>query len=326
MIIKKSIKRAFKFIPSPLQSVIRFLLITPLRIYIRFAPWSTGKLFLYNSIAEHLWWLETNVSSLTVFGSTLQVDASDIVGKHIYYFGIWEPKLTYWIQHRLCPGDIFIDIGANIGYYSLLASRLVGNSGKVISIEALPQIFDLLESNLKKNGVCNVRTINTAAWDKQEKVKIFTRQEGATGVTTLMAEWANQWHLQQQLEVDAKPLSVILTTEEIRNARLMKIDVEGAEWHVISEMKSWLSQTREDFEITIEISRRMMQTQGVSLNDILHLFAEFGFQAYQIQNNYLASTYIQNDILCQPHRLYQWPDESMDQIDLVFSRVYANFL
>jgi hypothetical protein len=51
---------------------------------------------------------------------------------YIYYFGVWEPNITRWIVRRLASGDMFIDVGANVGYYSLLASKLVGESGSVV--------------------------------------------------------------------------------------------------------------------------------------------------------------------------------------------------
>jgi len=285
-----------------------------------------GKIFLYNWFADHLWWLEGKVTGTTVFGSKLEIDASDIIGKHIYYLGIWEPILTRWIERRLRPGDLFIDVGANIGYFSLLASKLVGVSGKVVAIEALPQIYRKLAYNLKQNGVNNVRTINVAAWNKSEKVKIFSRQDRPSGTTTLMFEWANQWQLREQLEIEARPLAVILTPEEIKTARLIKIDVEGAESHIISEMKSWLAQTDEKLEIIIEISRSMMASQGKAFEDILGDFAVFGFQAYRIRNDYLASTCILQHIQSPPQRIIQWPDEAVDQIDLILSRVNADSL
>lgn len=326
MISKIGIQNSLKSLPAPLKKIMRFLIIIPLRIYIRFGPFSVGKLMLYNSFADHLWWLETNVNCLTFFGSTLQVDASDIVGKHIYYFGIWEPDLTHWIQRRLIPGDLFIDVGANIGYYSLLASKLVGNSGKVVSVEALPQTFYRLEDNLRRNNSNNARAVNFAAWDKIEKVNIFTRQEGPSGSTTLISDWAYKWHLQQQIQIDAKPLSLILTPEEIKTARLIKIDVEGAEWHVITEMKSWLAQTRKELEIAIEISLSMMQNQGKNFQDILNVFSDFGFQCYRIQNDYLASTCLQENRYNPPKRIKKWPNEPVDQIDLIFSRIDAESL
>jgi FkbM family methyltransferase len=326
MISKDSIKAILKSTPSPLLATLRVLTIGPARTYIRFAPWSMGRLLLYDSVASHLWWLETNVSAPTVFGCTLEVDASDIVGKHIYYFGIWEPNLTRWIQHRLRPGDLFVDVGANIGYYSLLASKLVGEAGRVVSIEALPQTFGRLERNLRRNGARNVRTVNLAAWDKPEKLRIFTRREGPSGSTTVMPEWADQWHLQQQVEIEARPLAAILTPEEIRTARLIKIDVEGAEWHVISEMASWLAETGPTLEIVVEVSRSMMQAQGKSLEDILRLFADHGFRSYHIRNDYLASTCIRGNGHHAPQRITDWPNGQVDQFDLVFSHVDAEFL
>lgn len=326
MLSKNSLKTTLKSSPPFMQEAMRFLVIRPLRGYIRFSPWSLGKLLLYDSVAAHLWWLETSVDASTVFGSTLRVDASDIVGKHIYYFGIWEPDLTQWIRSRLRPGDLFVDVGANIGYHSLLASRLVGDTGKVVAVEALPQTFGRLLCNLEQNAAHNVRTVNAAAWDKPERVKIFTRQEGPSGSTTLMAEWADQWHLERQLEIDAQPLSAILSPEEIQTARLIKIDVEGAEWHVISEMRSWLPKTADNLEIALEISRGMMRAQGKSFLDILRLFADFGFRGYRIQNDYLASACIRGNGYTPPRRIEHWPDEGVDQVDLIFSRIDAEFL
>lgn len=306
--------------PSGIQALMRVILIYPLRLYIRFAPWAFGRLFLFNALAEHLWWLETSVTAKTVYGDVLTVDASDIVGKHIFYFGVWEPHLTRWIRKRLAPGQVFIDVGANIGYYTLLASRLVGRSGHVVSIEALPQTFIRLQDNLQQNDATNVRAINSAAWDKSEQLKLFVRQEGPSGASTLMSAWASQWQLRRQVDVDAAPLGSILTAWEIQTARLIKIDVEGAEWRVISEMTQWLGRTAPALEIAIEISRSMMTAHGKSFEDVLVIFAEFGFIAYRIENDYLAASCIAWNTVSAPHQITSWPSEAIDQIDVIFSR------
>lgn len=199
-------------------------------------------------------------------------------------------------------------------------------SGIVVAIEALPQTYRNLERNLKRNGAYNVCTVNVAAWDKSEKLKIFSRQGRPSGATTLMFEWANQWKLREQLEIEARPLAVILTPEEIKTARLIKIDVAGAESRIISEMTSWLAQTDEKFEIVIEISRSMMARQRKTLEYILRVFVGFGFRGYRIQNDYLASTCILRNIQSPLKRITQRPDEPVDQIDLILSRVDADSL
>ncbi len=130
---KAALRRSLVALPRPVKAILRLALILPVRSYIRFAPWIHGKLSLYNAVADHLWWLEGTVSAPTTFGATLRVNASDIVGKHLYYFGVWEPTITKWIAERLKPGDCFVDVGANLGYYTLLASKIVGQSGEAWS-------------------------------------------------------------------------------------------------------------------------------------------------------------------------------------------------
>lgn len=294
-----------------------------IRNYIRYAPCNFAKQALWDVFAKHLWWLETVVNAKTTFGTTLCVNAADIVGKYLYYFGTWEPNLTRWIQRRLRPGDLFIDVGANIGYYSLLASRLVGNAGKVVALEALPRIFERLKVNLEANHVQNVRPVNAAAWCREEKLKIFTHPQEPSGTTTLMHEWAAQWGLNAEVEVDAKPLGLLLMQEEIKTARLIKIDVEGAEWNVVSEMRSWLPSCRPDFEIIVEISRSMLEAQGKTGQDLLDMFSSLGYNSYKIKNDYAPSAYIHQQGPFVPKRLRAFPAGGGDQHDVIFSRLDA---
>jgi FkbM family methyltransferase len=319
-------RHALRSAPPAVHRLMRVLFIYPLRLAIRYLPWPTSRLLLFNCLADHLWWLEGHVDARTVHGSTLRVDASDIVGKHLYYFGIWEPSLSEWMRRSLKPGALVVDVGANIGYYSLLASNLVGPGGRVIAIEALPETMQRLRFNLDRNGATNVRAINSAAWSRVERLKIFFRQEGASGATTLMSDWADRWQLRRQIEIDAAPLSTLLSDSEIASARMIKIDVEGAEWEVISEMTSWLGRTAPDLEVAIEISTSMMAAQGKSFQDILELFREFGFFAYRVKNDYLAASCISWREASSPARISAWPDEQVDQIDVVFSRTDAGYL
>jgi len=320
MISRSAVRGRLKSMPAWMLALLRHAVLVPLRAAIRYLPWPAGRLALFDAVAEHLWWLETHVDARTVFGDVMRVDGSDIVGKHLYYFGVWEPNLTGWIRRRLKPGQLFVDVGANVGYYSLLAARLVGDTGRVVAIEALPQTFARLRQNLERNGAHNVRAVNGAAWDRHERLKLFVRQEGPSGASTLMSAWADQWQLRRQVDVEAAPLAALLTRDELEHARLIKIDVEGAEWHVISEMRTWLQRSAPELEIVIEISRSMMAAQGRSFADILALFAEFGFRAYRIENDYLASSGVHWRRYRPPQPILEWPCAAVDQIDVVRSR------
>ena len=104
----------------------------------------------------------------TRFGGVMQGNTQDLIQRYLYWFGVWEPQLTCWIKSRLPPRRVFVDVGANIGYYSLLAASLVGDDGQVVAIEASPSIYRLLCNNLEliraiERPNC-LRRCNRRAW------------------------------------------------------------------------------------------------------------------------------------------------------------------
>jgi FkbM family methyltransferase len=321
----EAIKLAVKNSPEGVKQLIRLLLVLPARTYFRFASVRFGKRTLWDGVAAHLLWLLKDVKVKTIFGNTISTNAKDIVGRYLYYFGIWEPNLTNWIQHRLKPGDVFVDIGANVGYYSLLASTLVGDSGKVVAIEALPEIFEKLKYNLEMNRANNVRAVNMAVWDRDDLITLFTRSEDLPATTTAMHGWADQWNLQKKCQVRAASLPAILSPEELQGVRLIKIDVEGAEWHVISGLTALLHACRRDLEIMVEVAPRMLQEQGKSCQDVLDFFGAWGLHPYSIENDYSAAAYYCRTAPRRPQRIVRIPTET-DQTDLIFSRIDAAYL
>lgn len=314
----------------------RHLVIPLVTRYLRGTGSSASKQAIWDRvISTHFCGLEPadcDLATKTIFGSKISVNPRDILGRYVYYFGVWEPNLTSWIGQRLVPGDVFIDVGANIGYYALLASILVGNSGKAVAIEALPAIFSALQKNLEMNDVRNTRAVNCAAWDKEEMITVYTCNEGPPVTTTAMRDWANEWKLENSCRVPAVPLSTILTPEEINRARLIKIDVEGAEWHVLSGMKSLMAASRRDLEVIVEVTPPMLATEGKGFQDVLDFFSNWNFYPYWIDNSetaYMARSPV------RPKRIARELSKETDiifhripteQADIIFSRTDAEFL
>jgi FkbM family methyltransferase len=317
----KTAKRVLK--PSA-RRVVRLIAIPAVRGYFRYARTSFRKKVLWDRVVGQsfrgLAPAEISFVATTVFGSKIVSSTSDILGRYVYYFGIWEPNLTQWIGQRLLPGDLFVDVGANIGYHTLLASKLVGASGKVVSIEAFPGIFSLLQKHLSLNRVRNVRAVNCAAWDEEDTLTFYTGSDDLPVTTTAMRQWAAEWHLERKCQVRAKALSDILDTDEIKAARLIKIDVEGAEWHVLSGMKSLMARCRADLEVILEVTPSTLEAEGKTTQDILNFFAAYGFYPYSMDNTeaaYFAAT------TSPPKRIEHIPQK---QTDVIFSRIDAETL
>jgi FkbM family methyltransferase len=119
---------------------------------------------------------------------------SDMVQRYIHLFGIWEPNITRVVQRRLSAGDIFVDVGANVGYYSIMASKLVGESGHVVAIEPSLRIFEMLKTNIALNDCPkNITAINMAVSEATKDVDVYAGPENNLGMTTTRMRTGFRW-------------------------------------------------------------------------------------------------------------------------------------
>jgi FkbM family methyltransferase len=297
---------------------LRVSIVVPVRLYIRFVPSAFGKEWLWRALVAHLWLLERDVKARMWTGQTISVDASDIVGRYIYYFGVWEPNLTAWLRRTLSIGDVFVDVGANVGYFSLMASRLVGTEGRAVAIEALPGTYQRLQSNIDANRATNVRAVCIAAWDAETTLEFFTRADGTAGTTTAYAEWAERWNLIPVERVRAQPLATVLSVDEIARVRVIKIDAEGAEWRVLKGLAQVLEQCRDDLAIVMELAPELLRKDHSSPEAIAAFLLPYGFHPYRLENDYAASAYLRGDVQA-PVRIKTFPTDC-EQFDVIFSR------
>jgi FkbM family methyltransferase len=156
-------------------------------------------------------------------------------------------------QFRPRRGDIVVDVGAHMGRYTLIASKLVGSNGRVVSIEANPNNFEMLNNNVKLNQLTNVTSLNCAAYSQETKIKLYLAGEGMghTIYNTIMAERANEGK-ERFVEINANTLDHLLQEQEITKVNWIKIDVEGAEYEVLRGATNIISHNN-DISLLIEI-------------------------------------------------------------------------
>lgn len=130
------------------------------------------------------------------------------------YIKKWEPFTTELVKRELKKGQIAIDIGASIGYFTNLFARCVGKLGKVYSFEPTPNQFPYLLSNIKVNGYNEiVKAFNIAAWDKNEDIEMPP--------------------IDKKFICKARKIDDILEEEKVKNIDFIKIDVDGSEPQVL---------------------------------------------------------------------------------------------
>lgn len=299
-------------------------LLRAFRSYVRYMPTSIGKPALAQKLVTHFRAAPETRLARTRAGQKFYADTGDLIQSYLYLFGVWEPNLTHWLSRTLNPGDTFIDVGANIGYYTALAARLVGAEGHVAAIEPAPEFAAAIRANLELNGCRNVRLVNAAASDGPRRLDFYQPNRFNRGNTTsVLAGAALDTRPRPRFSIDSDALPELLTATELRRARLVKIDVEGAEYSVVRGLLPALSSMRSDVELVIEVNPELLAAQGQTAADLVAVLAEHGFCAYRMPNGYCVSDYLPRRPPAPPGR---WRSAITELSDYVFSRRAAEWL
>jgi|KBSSwiStaDraftv2_1062776.scaffolds.fasta_scaffold23176_5 FkbM family methyltransferase len=247
----------------------------------------------------------TEANGVIVAGNTL-----DLIQGYLYWFGAWEPNLTDFITRRMneAPHRTFVDVGANIGYFSILVAKRYPRSS-VVSIEAFPPTVEKLRSSVRRNALENLRIIAAAASDTRGTLELFYAGDLNEGGTTSVPGKFKA----KALAVASETLSEMLTDAEMAATRLIKIDVEGAEARVIKGLAPKLALLPKDAEVVIEISADSMENSKF----IFDTFNAHGFHAYELENNYDPLSYLYPHAPRGAERLSAIPSK---QTDVIFSR------
>jgi len=276
-----------------------------------------GSRYIYDKLVDpYLGWRPIDVRVKTRFGATMIVRPNDTIGHRICFFGIWEPVITRYFMSGLSSGDTFIDVGANIGYYSLLAAKKVGPSGRIHAIEASPTIFASLERNIGLNPFKNIHCANVAITEKPTEVTVYLEDETNLGHTTIMMSEYDKNRHRIEATVEGLPLQEVVPLDEILSARFIKIDVEGAEWPVIQGMKHILPRLSKKTEILLEVNAQAVRQAGGSVEELIELFRHSGLVAFPILNSYSDDMYFNE----AESELTPLEDLNFSQIDLVIRR------
>ncbi|WP_328318784.1 FkbM family methyltransferase [Streptomyces sp. NBC_00388] len=256
------------------------------------------------------------------FGARFALDTQDLIQRYLYLFGGWEPHMTHWLRSRLRPGDTFVDVGANIGYFSVLASRLVGSAGRVVSVEASPVFHRRLLQHARLNACDNIRAVNTAVADTRKLLTFVLASSNNMGANSIVPY---EGAAESTFDIEALPLAEVLRPEEITAARVIKVDVEGAEGSVMRGLVPVLDRLRPDAEITVEVTPHRMARLGDSVEELLDTMRGRGYHVYRLANDYSPESYVAAGRR-PPLPPVRWRGPVSGESDLVFSRTDAAVL
>lgn len=209
--------------------------------------------------------------TMTYFGRRIIIDTRNIQNYSIITHGIYEKGVAWAIETHLKQGGTMIDVGANIGFFTLLGNHLVGPKGKVYSIEPNPDIFILMESSIHINAF-RPRSVrhNMAAFDKEGKLDLTWSSAKHGGGRLRTSE--NIKHDEKSAEVVTQELDKIIQMQDLP-VSLIKIDTEGSELYVLKGATEIIKKSPNCVIIT-EWNPRFIKGRGSSVDEAVEFIAE----------------------------------------------------
>lgn len=182
---------------------------------------------------------EVVVASGGLAGTRLMLDMQS---QKDYWLGTYEMELQQAVADWVRPGMIAYDLGANIGYISLLLARAVGPTGKVFAFEALPANQERLTSNLKLNSNENIKLVSSAVAEKSGETTFFVHSSGGMG--KLSGSSGSDYNHPNSINVEAISIDEFIFKDNNSQPQLIKMDIEGGEVLALRGMSRLLKETR----------------------------------------------------------------------------------
>ncbi len=246
--------------------------------YLRRVPEHPGRWRLERFAMAHARVLRGHLAPRPVgtwVGTRMMVDGNSQVGRMLFVTGRYEPAIAAVIREYLQPGDFFVDGGAHIGFFTVLASGQVGPSGMVMAFEPCDLNAGVLNTNIRLNDCQNVRVRREALSDAPGQVEMSWPSGHDTGQATIRPTSATAWHslvntaaLQDLLRERQQPVSLI------------KLDLEGAELRAIVGMREILAADRPP--LIVEITDSFLRQYGGSAAELYAFVSGLNYVAYNL--------------------------------------------
>ena len=210
-------------------------------------------------------------------GIKMYLDPNDLImTPAILRLGNWEAVETAWFLRAVRPGDIVVDAGANIGYYTIIGSRLVGDTGKVYAFEPEPANFARLQRNVRLNGLTNVVLEQKALSNRKGILKLFIAPLNKGDHRIYQPEGESR----PSVDVEAVRLDEYFKDHE-RGIDLIKMDTQGAEGLILEGMTGLLEGRTDGPTIFMEFWPHGLEGMGTDAGALLQTLQSYHYHFYE---------------------------------------------
>tara|TARA_B100000767_G_scaffold271915_2_gene298535 strand:+ start:267 stop:1079 length:813 start_codon:yes stop_codon:yes gene_type:complete len=199
------------------------------------------------------------------------------ISKQIIEHGIWESYETSLLLTLLSPGRTFIDVGANMGYYTLIGSLLVGEQGRVVAFEPEQENFTLLEKNILNNKLANVVAVNAGLSDHHADGKLYLNDKNLGDHQIYQPANNAVSRAEQSIQLlQGDDFLLHRLTSPVSRIDVLKVDTQGAEFVVLTGLMPLLKQSLPELKMIVEFTPYSLKQAGASGMALLDIVVELG--------------------------------------------------
>jgi FkbM family methyltransferase len=218
-----------------------------------------------------------------LYGTKAELVLSSDIGRCVWVGGCFEPNEMYLLSRLLQRGQTFVDVGANIGLYSLAAAQLVGGGGRILAFEPSLRECALLQRNVDRNSLSQVSVDTRALGDADNSEAILhLADEQHGGQNTFGAVVYKNVRVVGDAIVQMTTLDQAIVESRVDRVDVVKIDVEGAEFSVLLGASELLSKLRP--VLMLELQDESLVAQGSGADAVVGLLSGFDYRMYRYAN------------------------------------------
>jgi FkbM family methyltransferase len=221
-----------------------------------------------------------------VHGFEMFLNPQDQTSPLLYLSDRYEPLASEIVGRIDMAGSCVLDIGANIGYYTLILSQKVGNTGSVFSFEPEESNFSVLKRNLRLNHTTNV-TVFRLALNNESGTAYLGLSDSNMGDHRLLTQSSLSRGQEKRVRqmVEMTRLDDVLPDQESNRIRFIKMDVQGSEYHVLKGAERFLSNQAKNLVILIEYDPELLRETSTDPVDLIALISRLGFRVFKLDDN-----------------------------------------
>jgi FkbM family methyltransferase len=237
------------------------------------------------------------------------------ISSEIASLKIWEAEETQFIIDTVKPGSSFVDVGANIGYFTTIAAKLVGAKGQVSAFEPDSDNYQLLSENCRINECLNTSIYDVALSNYNSTGKLYINTENKGDHTIYPTE-----DIRTSTNITLVNGSDFVTKHKL-SIDFLKVDTQGSEFQVISGLREAIAQNLPKLVMLLELSPNSMKIAGHSGKELLEILNFFNGYFYVLDKHHHGLIAISSLHLQQWVNLTEMDSTSEGFINLVFSGV-----